>query len=165
MPPQVLFHCTYAKNLDAIAKHGLRPGLSPNLMRASPGNHRGVYLCDEDGVRFWFRKLVDHAEDRSETPAEDGLVPVVLRVETTCKVVDDERGTRDSGAVAVVCPRPIVPGALKVWNGSAWARSGDAEGLAEKGSRWEVDEDFEAGGYLQLLEPSRSPLMPKGGDF
>jgi hypothetical protein len=159
--PSILFHCTYVKNLAEIAKRGLRPGLAPNLVRAAPGNLRGVYLSDLAGVRCWYQRLVEHAQHDSDTPVEDGLVPVVLEVRTVCDVVTDERGTRDSLALAVVCPRPIVPGALKVWTGQRWSGTADHDELVQAGTRWEVDEDHEEGGYLSLLDAHRSPLVPK----
>ena len=153
------YHCTYAKSLPAIARHGLRPGLKPALMRAAPGNHRGVYLSDWRGAAFWFQRLVDWAQNDSDNPVEDGLVPVVLKVVTLCDVMDDETGTRDSASTAVICPRPIVPGGLRVWDGNSWVRvSADVE--TSLGTEWTPDEDHPEGGYPSLRDQWSSPLFP-----
>lgn len=159
-PVETYYHCTYARNLPAIAKRGLRPSATPVLMRAAPGNLRGVYLSDADGVPFWFSRLINWAEHDSDNPVEDGMVPVVLRVTTACDTVEDVSGSRDSGSEAVVCSRPIAPGAIRVWNGSSWASL--SQGVdPDAGTRWVEDEDFDLGGYHELLDSYESPLMPR----
>jgi hypothetical protein len=160
IPVETYYHCTYARNLPAIAKRGLRPSATPVLMRAAPGNLRGVYLSDADGVPFWFRKLIDWAQHDSDNPVEDGMVPVVLRVTTVCNTVEDVAGSQDSRSEAVVCSRPIVPGAIRVWNGSSWVTV--SQGVdQDRGAQWVEDEDFDLGGYYELLGPYESPLMPR----
>lgn len=157
-----LYHCTYAKNLSAIARRGLIPGLSGGLLRAVQGNNlRGVYLTAWEGVRFWMGRLEAWAEHDYDYPADEGLVPVVLRVETACPVVPDALGTRDAAAAAVVCPRPIAPGALRVWDGGAWiaARAAAARGedyWLALGS--EVDGDGDSS--WRVLLGTRSALLP-----
>ncbi len=155
-----LYHTTYARNLPSIAKHGLRPAAKAALMRAAPGNIRGVYLSSAEGVPFWFRKLVDWAQHDSDDPVGDGMVPVVLRVTTTCDTVEDTVGSRDAMSDAVVCSRPIVPGAIRVWDGERWVPL--SQGVDQhKGARWVEDEDFDEGGYADLLGPYESPLAPR----
>lgn len=85
IPVETYYHCTYARNLAAIAKRGLRPSATPVLQRAAPGNLRGVYLSDADGVPFWFRKLIDWASHDSDNPVEDGMIPVVR----SCRGIGD----------------------------------------------------------------------------
>lgn len=155
-----LYHTTYARNLPSIAKHGLRPAAKAALMRAAPGNIRGVYLSSAEGVPFWFGKLVDWARHDSDNPVEDGMVPVVLRVTTTCGTVEDAIGSRDAMSDAVVCSRPIVPGAIRVWDGASWVPLSQ-EVDQHKGARWVEDEDFDEGGYAELLGPYESPLVPR----
>jgi hypothetical protein len=158
-PLVTLYHCTYVNRLDAIAAKGLKPSATPVLLRAAPGNLRGVYLTIPRGVIFWFGRLIDWAEHDSDNPVEEGLVPVVLQVTTTCDTVEDIHGTRDALATALICPRHIVPGAIRLWNGSSWVKvSSGVE--PTKGARWTEDEEFEEGGYWELLGPSQSPLMP-----
>lgn len=160
-PVDTYYHCTYARNLPSIARKGLRPKAAPVLLRAAPGNLQGVYLSDAGGVPFWFRKLIDWAHNDSDNPVEDGLVPVVLRVTTTCDTVEDVHGSRDSANTAVVCSRPIVPGAIRVWNGVSWVPV--SQGVdPDLGTEWVEDEEFDLGGYHSLLGPYQSPLMPKG---
>ncbi len=159
IPVKTLFHCTYFKNLPGIRARGIHPVSKPVLMRAAPGNLKGVYLSDETGVRFWFRRLVSWAEHDSDNPVEDGLVPVVLQVTTACDTVEDELGQRDSGSQALICTQPIEPGNIRVWDGGSWVSLSQGVDPA-LGTSWVDDEDFEEGGYYQLLEPHRSPLMP-----
>jgi len=156
---ETYYHCAFAKSLPGIAKRGLVPAAVPGLLRAAPGNLRGVYLSDAAGVRFWFSRLIDWAHNDSDTPVEDGLVPVVLRVETACDVVEDKVGARDSRADAVICRRPIPPGAIRVWDGREWVRV--SRGVdASLGAEWVEDEDYDDGGYWDLLSAFDSPLMP-----
>jgi hypothetical protein len=164
MAPKVTtyYHTTYARNLPEIAERGLRPSVSEDrksLLRAVPGNLRGIYLAEEGGVNFWFNRLEEWARYDTENPVEEELVPVVLRVTTSCPVVEDPIGSRDSMYLSVVCQRHIVPGALRLWNGSKWVPV--SKGVDPyKGARWVDDEDFEEGGYYELMDSYESPLMP-----
>ena len=114
------FHCTFTKNLPGITKRGLVPSELPNMSRRVAGNHRGVYLTERRGLSFWFSKLEEWARHDSRDPRRDGLVPVALKVNTSCRLIEDEKGSHDAGARAAACPRPIPPGAIRVWNGTSW---------------------------------------------
>lgn len=158
-PRVVWYHVTFVASLPDIAARGLLPGRRPRLMTRVGRNLRGVYLTDASGLLFWFGRMEEFSHAESDNPEEDGLVPVVLRVETTCPVVEDVLGSEHARAAAVVCPRPIAPGAIRVWNGSSWVAV--KQGVDEKlGVEWVDDEDLEAGGYWTLLAAHQSPLFP-----
>ncbi len=159
-PVETYFHCTYAKNLSGIAKRGLVPSALPNLRRAAPGNFRGVYLTEQDGLPVWFGKLEDWAWHDSDDPIGDGLVPVVLKVSTSCRLFEDELGSSDARARAAICPRPIPPGAIRVWNGTSWipVRDHADVDLTLAFDRDEAEDEEDSPGWFKPT--NRNPLFP-----
>jgi len=130
------------------------------LRRGAAGAPAGVYLTEYDGVPFWLGRLEDWSNNDSDNPFEEELVPVVLKVHTLCKVTEDPHGTRDAGGdAAVICPRPIQPGAIRVWNGKKWVKLDEDIDLS-LGVAWVEDEDFDEGGFFQILDWMNSGLSP-----
>ena len=167
-PVETLYHATYLRNLDGIARHGLKVrAAGGSLLRAVPGNVRGIYLSEWRGVPFWFGKLRDWANYDSDNPVEDRLLPIVLRVTTACDTIEDPHGMRDAYARAVVCRRPIVPGAIQFWNGNRWVRLSSVAGPGvdpAPGADWKDDEDMDEGGFWSLRGPygeRKSGFMPE----
>jgi hypothetical protein len=155
-PVETYFHCTYAKNLAGIARRGLVPSPTPGLLRAVAKNHRGVYLTEPGGILFWFGRLENWAFNDSDDPLEDGLVPVVLKVTTACKLIEDELGTEHARARAAVCPRPIPPGAIRVWDGTSWIPIRDHESIdLRQACTWDEEGQFDGFKYS-----NQNPLNP-----
>ena len=163
-----LFHVTYHGRLGAIARRGLTPGSARAIGGPALDAHsRGrVFLTDADGLRFWHSRAEEHAEHNSDTPLDDGLVPVVLRVDRKGmggELEDDPQGSDDASADAFLYSERIEPARLEVWNpaGEEWTPLSQLEGTDfpaadEGGERREED-----GEELQFLrDASESPFMP-----
>ncbi len=132
-PP--LYHVTYASRLPDITEEGLRPNAPRSIgvgdMYDAHTKNR-VFLTEGDGVYFWHNRAEDFAEHASDNPLEDGLVPVVLRVDPDCidyanELVSDELGTRDASADAFFIQAPMEPigsDCLEVFDGEEWVPLG-----------------------------------------
>ena len=162
-PAETYFHCTYAKNLPGIAKRGLVPSPAPGLLRAVAKNHRGVYLTEPGGILFWFGRLEAWAFHDSDDAYEEGLVPVVLKVNTSCRLIEDELGTEHARARAAVCPRPIPPGAIRVWDGADWIPVRDYELIdLRQACTWDDEDRFDGFKYSNQnpLNPLNDRVLP-----
>ncbi len=126
-----LFHVTYAGRLFEIAEEGLASDRRSSIGGESYDWHRrgSIFLSESGGVSYWYHWAAQWAFDRSDEPADDGLVPVVLRIVggpltddlkflKVCE--DDDLGWQDSGQPAYKCKTTIGPKYLQVWTGSSW---------------------------------------------
>jgi hypothetical protein len=135
------YHITYVGSLPAIAAKGLRPGSGVTFGKGYTGHSAGkLFLADWDGVGFWVDRLGQMADNRSDNPVQDGLIPVVLRFpkDPSVTVDEDVPGTKDSSAGAWTTLQSIPASQLEVWDGAAWipVTSVDHQAL--------IDEAYEA---------------------
>lgn len=117
------YHITYAKNLPGIASNGLVPGRGSNFGGGYSGHSSGrIFLSGFRSIRFWIEKLWNVAEHSSDSPVEDGWIPVALKVTLPDEVASflDEAGARDSRGDAVYIEERIPPRHLRVWTGESW---------------------------------------------
>ena len=126
-----LFHVTYAGRLFEIAEEGLASDRRSSIGGESYDWHRrgSIFLSESGGVSYWYHWAAQWAFDRSDEPADDGLVPVVLRIvggpltddlEFIKVCEDDDLGWADSTQPAYRCKTTIGPKYLQVWTGSSW---------------------------------------------
>jgi len=118
--PKFLYHVTYLANLDKIATSGLLPNANNGIGGPALKSYKAgkVFLTDAGGVDFWLNRAEMFAYNDSDNIAEDGLVPVVLRVVEPKYLTKDEEGTNDSGHEAYYCSR--VNSEIEVWTGNQW---------------------------------------------
>jgi hypothetical protein len=147
-----LYHVTYMANLGDIAADGLVPGRRSAIGSMALDHHRAgrIFLTEFDGVPYWFSRAEDFAVDMSDDPADDELVPVVLRINDPPDddLQEDVEGSRDARRDAYYCECAIDAAQIDVFDGEAWVAIADAELDADDA----VDED----GYT--LDPS--PFQP-----
>lgn len=161
---EYLYHVTYYERLGSIANEGLVPG----RRRAIGGDifdpHRAgaIFLTDRRGVFFWGERAVQWAENESDDPVGEKMLPVVLRVparwEDACEV--DAPGTRDAKADAFRCEVVIPPSDIEVWVGT------EGQGEWRDVAQWRevpfdegVDEDDGTLAFAAWGSPS--PLIPR----
>lgn len=149
----ILYHVTYAANLPGIAAHGLIPGERSNYSGGYDGHSKGrIFLTEEDGVRYWYQRMVDLAEHNSDNPLEDLLVPIVLAVDTEdpsfypdgLPIEEDKVGTRDALAQAWFTRTPVDTSAIYLWDGEEWVDPSDGvdpELALTTEEQWDEDEE------------------------
>lgn len=124
-----LYHVTYVANLDGISALGVVPGAGDSIGGSPLQAHKlgRIFLTEPDGVGYWYERAENWAEHRSDDPAGDGLIPVVLRVRAPDDddIEEDHIGTEDAGADAYFCPCSIAPEDVEIWDGLGWSRIGD----------------------------------------
>ena len=115
-----LYHVTYLGNLDNIAQSGLTPNANTGIGGPALREYKSgkIFLSDAGGVFFWLNRAEQFAYHNSDNPADDGLIPVVLRVRAPKNLVKDEEGSSDSGHEAFWCPN--VESGIEVWTGDRW---------------------------------------------
>ena len=122
----ILYHVTYAANLPGIAKRGLEPSGRSNYGGGYDGHSKGrIFLTEEDGIDYWYQRMINLAEHNSDNPLEDLLVPVVLAIDTEdaqfypdeLPIEEDTVGTRDALAQAWFTREPIDTSCIYLWNG------------------------------------------------
>lgn len=123
-PPRYLYHVTYHNRLPSIAEHGLHPNQPRSIGAPSLDGHaRGkLFFSDDAGVHFWHSRAEQFAEHNSDNIAEDGLVPMVLRVPEHYLDAPqpDDQGSRDSLAEALTTTKPIQPRHIEYFDGRDW---------------------------------------------
>lgn len=118
-----LFHVTYYAFLDNISELGLVPSEGYGIGQRIGGwyaHHSSgkLFLTGPGGVIFWHSRLEQHADSASDTPYEDGLTAVVLRlVSDPDDLEDDEIGSRDACGDAYYTRQTIPPDEIEVWAG------------------------------------------------
>jgi hypothetical protein len=156
-----VFHVTYSRFLGGIARHGLVPGRGRSIGGASYDAHRrgAIFLTSADGIGFWAEKAEQWAEQGSENAYEDGLVPVVLRVnidpDELCEI--DELGTADAKADAYRCETEVEPEYLEVWDGDDWL---PIEDYNDVDTRLAFDFEETDDGDELVWFVAESPLIP-----
>jgi hypothetical protein len=120
-----LYHVTYFNRLEDIIWLGLETGHPASIGGLYGWHTKGrSFLTEWRGVGFWYQRAVDWAYHNSDSPVEEGLVPVVLRTKEAkrLKVQPDEVGTGDAVADAFFTERSIPAARLQVWDGRQWTR-------------------------------------------
>lgn len=158
-----VFHITYADRLPSIAERGLDPSargpFSTGIHRAH-SRGRNFFTADYTGVSFWTWKYEDFANDTSDTPIEDGTVPVVLMMDVDRGDLQvDDVGRGDSSGEDYFSTKTVPPDGIKVFYGGDWY---DLQGAVES----DVIDPLEAGdpdgdeNDLYLSFKADSPLVP-----
>jgi len=167
----ILYHVTYAANLPSIAKHGLVPGERSNYSGGYEGHSKGrIFLTEEDGVSYWYQRMIDLAEHNSDNPLEDLLVPVVLAIDTEdlqfypdeLPIEEDKVGTRDALAQAWFTREPIDTSGIYLWNGEEWvdpSEGADLELALDIEERYDEDDDEE---WIETEWADPNPLCDVG---
>ena len=120
-----LYHVTYFNRLEDIIWLGLETGHPASIGGLYGWHTKGrSFLTEWRGVGFWYQRAVQWAYHNSDSPVEDGLVPVILRTKEAkrLKVQPDEVGTGDAVADAFFTERSIPAARLQVWDGRQWTR-------------------------------------------
>jgi 5-methylcytosine-specific restriction endonuclease McrA len=164
-----LYHVTYFNRLENISHKGLVPGSGRSIGGAAYDVHaaQGIFLTEGDGISFWYGKAEDFAEHNSDNILEDGLVPVVLKIDyegLKSDLQSDEPGTDDSRSEAYIHTGPIEPEYLEVWDGSSWIPVEDywdidIEQALDKEEM--EDEDGNEEEYYLFKYSNENPLMPQ----
>jgi len=124
--PHYVYTVTYASRLPSIASDGLLPSAPQAIGR---GGYRGhstgrIFFTDADGLAFWHSRAEEHAEhSENEDIREDGLVPVVLRIESE-SITDpkiDEPGVSSATHEAWFSKSPVAPEEIEIWTGVSWS--------------------------------------------
>lgn len=166
--PEYLYHVTYYGKLPSIAERGLVPsgsaGLGSILQQGYDYHSRGkVFLTELGGVFFWHGRLEAGAENESDNPYEDGLTPVVLRIDidnSDFSVDPDELGTRDAVRDAFYTTETIGPEDIEVYNGSEWVPIEDWDTIDPEGA-YEFEDDPDSDEPLaHFREYYDDPLFP-----
>lgn len=168
-----LFHVTFYNRLGAIAEHGLVPGRGRGIGGEIYDTHRqgAIFLTEADGIYFWGSKAEEWAQNQSDDLLEDGLAPVLLRIDTETLDFDyedvceeDEIGTKDARATAWKCAAVIPPADIEVWVGTwdagEWLMVEDWNEIPVDDA-FEVDSDGdEEWNVLKSPWGTPSPLIP-----
>ena len=162
-----LYHVTYFNRLDGISGAGLRPGMARSIGAGGYDAHakKGVFLTEDDGVNFWFNRAEQFADHNSDNPLEDGLVPVVLRIDPAAfledDLLDDELGSKDSLSGAYIHPVGIEPDYIDVWDGSNWIPVDNYDSIdIEQSFDRESIEDEDGGDDEYFMFKYDNPLKP-----
>lgn len=117
------YHITYVGSLPAIAARGLCSGTGTTFSKGYQSYSTGkIFLSEWDGVGFWVDRLGQMAENRSDNPVQDGLIPIVIRIPESVvpDVEEDVPGTHDANAGAWTTIQPISSSVLQVYDGASW---------------------------------------------
>jgi len=162
-----LYHVTYFNRLGGISEAGLRPGMARSIGAGGYDAHskKGVFLTEDDGVSFWFNRAEQFAEHNSDNPLEDGLVPVVLKIDPAAfledDLFDDELGSKDAVAGAYIIPDGIDADYIDVWDGTNWipVDEWDSIDIEQSFDKEEIeDEDGDDDAYFMFKYDN--PLLP-----
>ena len=154
------YHVTTYPRLKPISKRGLIPdqkrGIGPKLYNS----HRkgAVFLTEWAGVFFWYDLAEEWSYAHSDSPAEEGIVPIVLRVHQPAQsqLVEDALGTAEARCRAWKCLGGIPnPADIEVWSGDQWVLVKDAFDFVDPKDGVEDN---------QLISWMESPLMPTGDE-
>lgn len=171
-----LYHVTYYNRLEAIAKDGLQPNRARSLGAPAYDAHaRGkLFLTEKYGVPFWMHVAETFAEANSDTPYQDGLAPVTLRVDPECilgpwrktALEQDLHGSQDAGEDAWMSREALPPECLEVFTGTSWEPVDEGRDTIDPLLAFdalpvpdeEKDEDGEPEQYYYIK--NKSPLNP-----
>jgi hypothetical protein len=158
-----LYHVTYFNRLEGISDNGLQPGSARSIGAPSYDVHaaKGIFLTEQEGVRFWYNKAESFAEHNSDNPYEEGLAPIVLRVDYEGLKTDlqtDELGSEDSRADAYIHAGGIDPEYIEAWDGSSWIPIEDYWDIDTE-QAFEIEEDSEDTGEVFYFFKDNNPLQ------
>ncbi len=155
------YHVTFLRYLPSIAQQGLSHGGSGGLGRGAHQEYSAdkLFLTEGGGLYFWFTRMEEAAEDKSDNIYEDQLIPVVCRFTWPSQLEWDERGSEDSiHGDAFYTSNIISPDNIEIWNGSAWMPISDWQSI-DPMIALDVEEDEEDGDMLYFFKQN-NPLMP-----
>jgi len=169
-PNDFIYHVTYFRNLEGIAEEGITPGNAPAIGTSIYDEHRKgkIFLTEAGGVIFWYGKSEEWAgEIGGDDWAEEGLVPVVLRVlldeELEEELEEDEPGTRDAAYDAWTLEGEIVDD-IEVYSDGEWIPVEDWEEISVDDALEFVEDESEDDpdylGYYELKSDDENPLYP-----
>jgi hypothetical protein len=156
--PAYLCHVTYYSRLDSIARSGLTPGSERSIGGGAYDSHaaKGVFLTTEEGASFWFNRAEAFAEHNSDNAYEDGLVPMVLSIETEHLdpdlIEEDKLGTSDSKHNAYIYKGKVPRQAITLWDGVDWIDVSEYHTIDTRDAfDFETEEDEETGEERELV--------------
>jgi hypothetical protein len=154
------YHVTYYANLNSIDKHGLGPGSGPSLGKGGYSGHSTgrLFFTEKSGLFFWFGRMEEHAENMSDNPLEDGLVPVVLRFPIPEKMETDELGTSDALSKSYFTIDKIVDD-IEIWYDNSW-KDIDSWGNIDPGVSFDIEEE-NGDQIVYFKDIQQNPLYPK----
>lgn len=114
-----MYHVTFSNYLDSISSHGLVPNVELGI---TGGGEKGkVFVTEALDISRWLERAETWAYHRSDNPAVDGLVPVVLRFprEDVQGIAKDEVGQGENAFGAYKADH-VPPDHIELWNGKVW---------------------------------------------
>lgn len=157
-----LYHVTYYNRLPNIAQSGLRVGMDRSIGGPSLDTHstQGTFLSEDDGISFWYSRAEEFAEHKSDNFFEEGLIPVVLRINSggfdEDDLIEDKPGSDDSLSGAYIYPKTIKPNFIDVWDGNSWISVLNYDQIDIE-QAIEIDEE---GDEQYIYFNSSTPLLP-----
>src|SRR5208337_1867474 len=115
-----LYHVTFNGYLDDIARRGLVPGAEPGI---TGGGAKGQVFCSEaQHVSYWVDRAEQWAYHRADNPAEEGMIPVVIRFprENAANLKDDEVAVKEDTGEGSYAADSVSPSHMEVWDGARW---------------------------------------------
>lgn len=156
------YHVTTYDRLAGIAEHGLVPGSAAGIGGAAyDANRKGyVFLTECDDVFSWHSLAEQWSEYQSETPCEDDLVPMVLRVAIEADELEpDDVAQAELRWGSYKFKGEIEPEYLEVFDGEEFIPIEDYDSIDPMDAcEWIDDDDFEEGGYYAFRQTS--PFLP-----
>jgi len=162
-----VFHITYADRLPSIAEHGLDPSAHGPFSTGAYAAHsrgRNFFTHGWDGVSFWMSRYEDFANNDSDTPIEDGLVPVVLAMDVDEDDLSvDDVSRNESIREDFFATKPIAPDEIEVFYDGEWYDLQEAveADLIDPSEAGEEDGDD---GETWFTFKAESPFMPTNDD-
>jgi 8-oxo-dGTP pyrophosphatase MutT (NUDIX family) len=114
-----LYHVTFSGYLESISQHGLVPNSEPGI---TGGGEKGkVFVTEADGIAHWLERAENWAYYRSDNPAEEGLVPCVIRFprRDVKNIAEDEVAVRENTFGAYKADG-VAPDHIELWSGKKW---------------------------------------------
>lgn len=163
-----LYHATHlGKVIDGIAEEGLEPSGGSQFNPGYDAHSRGrIFLCSEDGLRYWLNKMKMLAEYHSELSTTDAVIywtPVALRVmkDRAGTLGADWPGSSDSRAGSYFTTENIAPEDIEIWDGFGWTALPDAEeALTEMAEDAEKGAEYEEGDGAEWYNPNYELFHP-----
>ena len=159
----MLYHVTFARNLDAIAVTGLRPGQGKNFwnyLYYARNTRNSTFFSTYETLDCWFQKLQIAGQDRyKQNAVAEGAFPVALRLHDDAveRILEDleldREGDRDCpDGESFFCAMTISPHELDVWDGDEWRpiRRVMSDTMIKKARRRSTHQTVQGYDYLEL---------------
>lgn len=120
---EYLYHITLYRNLSSIAANGLVGGNGVGIgAGGNAGHSKGrLFVTDKSGLRFWYMRAQEHAENRYDDLFVSEAVPIVLRwIEKDQTYEYDDPGSNDSKADAWFTTDNVDPNEIECFDGMEW---------------------------------------------